>query len=97
MPWGKHSAEARLLGPDAPEMTPYTKAETLAYVDFCRAEVAAQIPGLDLDAPSGFYWLPFNKLELQIYNIRHVQQHAGELSGRLLVEANVEIPWTGKS
>ncbi|MEZ4615731.1 MAG: hypothetical protein R2867_09500 [Caldilineaceae bacterium] len=29
----------------------------------------------DLSAPSGFSWLPFTKFELQIYSIRHLQQH----------------------
>lgn len=96
-PWSEHTAEAQALGPEAPALTPYTQSEVLAYLEFCRAQVATQIPQLNLTAESGFYWLPFNKLELQLYNIRHVQQHAGELSGRLLNEAKVEIPWTGKS
>jgi len=35
---------------------------------------------------SGFDWLPFDKLELQFYNIRHIMQHTGEsASSRQLV------------
>jgi hypothetical protein len=45
--------------------------------------------------PSGFYWLPMNKLELQIYNIRHIHAHAGELAERLSQRAGIEIDWVG--
>ncbi|MCL4826199.1 MAG: hypothetical protein KJZ95_02460 [Caldilinea sp.] len=43
--------------------------------------------------PSGFYWLPMNKLELQIYNIRHIHAHASELAERLSQRAGIEIDW----
>lgn len=46
---------------------------------------------VDLDAPSGFFWLPFNKLELQLYKTRHVQHHAGQLIDRLSTEGNIEV------
>ena len=48
-----------------------------------------------LDAPSGFEWLPFNKPELQFYNIRHIQHHTGELCERLGVMGEIEVPWIG--
>jgi hypothetical protein len=50
---------------------------------------------VDLEAASGFFWLPFDKLELQFYTIRHIQQHTGELMERLGTRANVEIDWVG--
>ena len=53
------------------------------------------MPQLNLEATSGFEWLPFSKLELQIYTIRHIQQHTGELMERLGTRANVEIDWVG--
>lgn len=53
------------------------------------------MPRLNLEAASGFEWLPFNKLELQIYSIRHIQQHAGELMERLGTRADAEIAWVG--
>ena len=53
------------------------------------------MPALDLSAASGFSWLPFDKLELQIYNIRHLQQHVGDLSTFLMTEVNLEINWVG--
>ena len=46
-------------------------------------QVVERVTQLDLEAHSGFEWLPFGKLELQIYSIRHLQQHTGELMERL--------------
>ena len=53
------------------------------------------VTSLDLEAESGFHWLPFDKLELQIYNIRHIQQHTGELYERLGTAGGVELGWVG--
>ena len=74
---------------------PYTKEEVLAYLEFCQGRVDSMVDALDLEAESGFYWLPFSKLELQFYNIRHIQQHAGELADRLGISENIEIDWVG--
>jgi hypothetical protein len=46
-----------------------------------------------LEAPSGFPFLPFNKLELQFYNIRHTQHHTGQLADRLRNAINIGTPW----
>lgn len=94
IPWGKAGAEARSLGRDArPE--PLNRRDLLEYLDFCRDQVRTVVPQLDLNAESGFDWLPFSKLEVQFYNIRHLMQHAGELMERLWVEARIEVPWVG--
>lgn len=100
-PWARHRPGADDMDPPAqPDIeqpaTPYTQADVLDYLAFCRDEVDRLIPVLDLAAASGFYWLPFNKLELQIYSIRHVQQHAGELYERLGARAQIELAWVGK-
>jgi hypothetical protein len=50
---------------------------------------------MDLEAQSGFYWLPFGKLELQFYNIRHIQQHTGELCERVGAIGDIEVEWVG--
>ncbi len=99
-PWAKHRQDYQYLGPrpwapqeaHRPEI-PYTKAEVLEYYQVCRAEAEARVPALDLAAPSGFDWLPFNKLELQFYNIRHIQHHTGQLADRLRTVANIGLPW----
>jgi len=98
--WVKHQQDSQYLGPPprASEGArkiprPYSKADVLEYHELCRAEVEAKVRTLDLGAPSGFSWLPFSKLELQFYNIRHLQHHTGQLADRLRTAVNVGLPW----
>jgi hypothetical protein len=91
-PWAKHRGEHRFPA----EGKPYTKAEVLEYLVFCQQQVIELVPQLNLDAESGFYWLPFDKAELQIYTIRHLQQHAGELMERLGSRAGIDVDWVGE-
>ena len=94
--WSKHRQDCQYLGArsGAPEVkTPYSKSEVLEYYEICRAEVEARVPGLDLEAASGFSWLSFNKLEVQFYNIRHLQHHTGQLADRLRTKLNVGLAW----
>jgi|APIni6443716594_1056825.scaffolds.fasta_scaffold139881_1 hypothetical protein len=85
--WEKHH--------DPDTGVPFTQAEVLEYLAFVQKQVADRVPDLNLEAASGFDWLPFNKLELQFYNIRHIQQHAGELYERLGTRENIELDWVG--
>ena len=98
--WERHRPESNYFGaapwkPDAAAKIhkPYTQAELLQYADFCRWEIEKQTAVLDFDAPSGFYWLPFNKLELQFYNLRHLAHHTGQIAERLRSQANIGLPW----
>lgn len=98
--WPSHRLEYQFLGavpwkPDEPHVVdePYSQAELLQYADFCHSEIDTQTAAVDLEAPSGFYWLPFNKLELQFYNIRHLAHHTGQLSDRLRSQANLGLQW----
>jgi hypothetical protein len=94
-PWTHHRPDSENLG--KPVNIAYTPAEVLAYLDFCAQELRSKLPLTDLQADSsGFHWLPFGKLELQIYNIRHLQHHAAELMGRLDERDGIELPWIGK-
>jgi hypothetical protein len=102
-PWVKHRDEYQFIGqlPWPPHSQPhigepYDKDSLLEYLSFCQREVAERVPQLDLEAASGFDWLPFGKLELQFYTIRHIQQHTGELMERLGSRADLEIDWVGK-
>ncbi|MFA6243628.1 MAG: DinB family protein [Candidatus Hydrogenedentales bacterium] len=98
--WKRHRKEYQFLGPLPwpPHTKPrigesYTKEEVLEYLALCREEVEARVPSLDLGAESGFSWLPFTKLELQFYNIRHIQHHTGELIGRLRSREDIPVRW----
>lgn len=97
VPWEKHQEEINFLGRSVPEAKVYSKAEVLDYMALCLEQVDVQVDALDLDAAeSGFHWLPFGKLELQFYNIRHIMQHVGELYERLGGHGEVELDWVGK-
>ena len=96
IPWEKHRDDITSLEPSVKELEPYSKEELLEYLNLCLAQVESQVNAMNLEAESGFYWLPFNKLELQIYNIRHIQQHTGELCERLGAHGEIEVDWVGK-
>ena len=88
-PWAKYRQAHDLSQP----ADPYSREDVLEYLAFCQQQVVEQVPQLNPDAESGFYWLPFSKAELQIYNIRHLQQHAGELMERLGSRAGLDVDW----
>jgi hypothetical protein len=102
IPWKKHREDYQWLGPlpwpphDRPKIgTPYSKEEILEYLEICSEEIETRVPGLDFSAPSGFSWLPFNKLELQLYNLRHLQHHTAQLIDRLRTAAQIGVAWVG--
>lgn len=97
-PWPQHREEVVSLEPKEgeTEVRPYTQVEILKYLAYLTERVDAMVDDLNFEAPAGFYWLPFNKLELQFYNIRHLMLHSGELAERLWQAAGVEGRWVGK-
>ncbi|MFO7631852.1 MAG: DinB family protein [Caldilinea sp.] len=90
-PWSRHREEYESM--DKTPTPRYEQVEVLDFLDECKEFADKTMTALDLDAPSGFYWLRMNKLELQIYNIRHIQLHAGELAERLSQRAAVDVHW----
>jgi len=100
--WSKHVPNSNYLGPrpwaknepfQIPE--PYAKPDVQDYLKLCRGEVEKQVPLIRFEDASGFDWLPFNKLELQFYNIRHLQHHTGQLIERLRTAAGIGVDWIG--
>lgn len=103
IPWERHKENYHSMGPQSwsphaePEIgEPFLKEEMLEYLEICRQEIDNQVAALNLEAESGFPWIPFNKQELQFYNIRHLQQHTGELCERLGTHAQIDIGWVGQ-
>jgi hypothetical protein len=74
---------------------PFSKEEILKRLASVEWDVAEQIPLMDLEGKSGYAWMPTNKLELQLDNLRHIQQHTGELYQRLSTR-NVKLPWVSE-
>ncbi len=102
-PWSGNRPKVQFLGRlpwppyEEPEIgEPYTPAELLDYCSFCGRKVEQHLDDIDLAGDSGFDWLPFGKLELQLYSIRHIQHHTGELMERLGSRAGVDVPWIGR-
>ena len=98
IPWEKHEEKLVSLGSPHSSMKndiTYSKEDVLDYLELCLDQLAGHVDALDLHSESGFHWLPFNKLELQFYNIRHVQQHTGELCERLGTKEDIDIDWVG--
>lgn len=96
--WDRHREDAQRIDPQAKACQAFTREEVLEYLVFCQQQVKEIVPELDLESErSGFGWLDMGKLEQQIYNIRHTQQHTAELMERLGAKAGVELPWVGKA
>jgi len=72
---------------------PYTRHQMLALLDELDAQVERRVAELPLEQPSGFPWLPFSRLELHLYNIRHIMLHTGELAERLGAHGAFEVGW----
>jgi len=58
---------------------------------FVEHEVVRRVLVTDLEAESD---IRVNKLELQFVNIRHIQQHTGELYERLGAQMDIRLNWT---
>lgn len=103
VPWTKHQKDSNFLGghpatPNEPPamIEPYSREDVLEYLDLCREAVTAKVPLDTLDAPSGFYWLPFGRLELHLYNLRHLAHHEGQLADRLRNAADKGVGWVSE-
>ena len=95
-PWEKHGEGYEDQGADFPLITAFTKAELLGYLDAIDARIDATVDRLDLDSPEcGFWWYDMPKLDHQLMNIRHIQQHAGQLS-ELLMVSGIDTDWIGR-
>jgi hypothetical protein len=63
--------------------TPYTKAQILGYLDQCRRNCKATIEALTDETANRvcpFDWMTPTFWELQIYCMRHVQEHAAQFN-----------------
>jgi hypothetical protein len=74
----------------------YRRDDLLDYATHCRHK-AIEIIGSDtlesLAGPNGVVERPMTRAEFYVYNIRHIQHHAAQLSLRLRLDAGVEIGW----
>ena len=62
---------------------PYTRAELLGYLDLCRQRTQDTVMGMTIDQANRICRFPWGEVpfaELQLYSLRHVQEHAAQLS-----------------
>jgi len=90
--WEKHRSGSERFT-DA-TIKPYAKAEVLEYCDGLNAGVNTRVRALALDGASGFDWLTMTRLEVHLYNLRHLAHHEGQLADRLRVGSGLGVPWT---
>lgn len=98
-----HRANQRFFGDyeefeDRPPQARYDKTSIQNYLQHCRekaSEVIASETAGTLTARAGFQRRAFSRAELYVYNIRHIQHHAAQLSLRLRLDAHQDIPWVG--
>lgn len=76
----------------------YSKAQILEYWKIVDEMVDGCLDTMDIESPdSGFTWYKVTKLDHQFVNIRHIQQHTGQLS-ELLNARDIDTKWVcGKS
>ena len=76
----------------------YTRGQIALYLDFCRRKAATILDEESeqtLCAPTRFPRRNFSRAELHLYNIRHIQYHGAQLTLRLRLDTDVDIPWIG--
>lgn len=76
--------------------TQYTREFILTYFEHCvgkMREVIRKATEAHLQSGSGFGWIKGTVAEVHVYNIRHIQHHAAQLSLRLRLDGHAEIAW----
>lgn len=82
--------------------TPYTKEDLQTYLGECREKCRTTIGAMTEESalqPCRFDWIhgEINFLALQLYNMRHVQEHAAQLSMLLGQKAGTALDWVEKA
>ena len=79
---------------------PYTQEQVLAYLSTCRQRCQSTLEALTderAQATCVFQWMELSFLELQIYAMRHVQEHAGQLSLALGQQGVTGFDWLARA
>lgn len=75
----------------------HSPEELLGFLDTLLSLLPEAIAAYPLDAPLGFDWYPFTRLELQINCIRHTQHHTAQLIERMRGYGVSGLPWIATS
>ena len=82
---------------DRPQRLFYAKPFLEAYLQHCRDKATRTLVAETAETLGGPSWFKHgvSRVEVHVYNIRHIQHHAAQLSLRLRLDFKVEIPWIG--
>ncbi len=75
----------------------YTRDELLGYLEICRQRCQATITSLSGEEAARLCRFPWGEVtfaELQLYSLRHVQEHGAQLHMFLGQQAGVSAEWT---
>jgi hypothetical protein len=78
----------------------YTRAELLRYLDICRHRCRETIGALTAEQAARlcrFSWGELSFAELQLYNLRHVQEHGAHLGMFLGQQAGQATSWVSQA
>jgi len=76
----------------------YDRQSIKEYLQYCREKAIHAVSAETQDSLQGSCGFPrrgFSRAELYVYNLRHIQHHAAQLSLRLRIDAQQDIPWVG--
>ena len=79
---------------------PYTKDQVRAYLAQCRAKCRATVEGLTDERAREictFPWMEPSFLELQLYCMRHIMEHAGQLGYFLGQQGVAGMDWVSQA
>jgi hypothetical protein len=98
IPWSGHIINYNCLGSLSNDNEPiiidnsYSKGAMTDYAQSIYHSLDNVVTDLTNNS-SGFGWLPMSRLELHLYNIRHLQHHVGQLIERLHQNGIKGINW----
>lgn len=84
---------------DRQQRNAYSRQFIQAYLLYCRKKAREVIFGETLGTlagETGFSWRKGSRGEHHIYNTRHIQHHAAQLSLRLRIDVEANIKWVGR-
>jgi hypothetical protein len=95
-------APFELVEMEADEVLPrtYTREELLRYLEYCRRRCQETISALSTEQAHRLCRFPWGELpfaELQLYNLRHVQEHAAQLRMFLGQQAGKSTQWVSRA
>ena len=90
---------------DREPVSVYERSQIVTYLEFCRDKAASTLAAETVETLCAAR-IPlakllrteirdFSRAELHVNNIRHIQHHAAQLTLRLRLDSDVQIPWIG--